>query len=150
MELELIKELMDKFSESNIYKMNIELEDFKLKLEKEGHQVVQQVVAPTPTMMSAPVQEVPKVVEEVKSQEEVAGEPVKAPLVGVFYAKSSPEAKPFVEVGQHVNAGDTLCIIEAMKVMNEIKAPISGVVTSILVEDAQLVEYEQVIMTIQG
>ena len=68
---------------------------------------------------------------------------VKAPMVGTFYRSSSPDAKPFIEVGQAVKEGDTICIIEAMKLMNEIEADASGVVKAILVENGQPVEYGQ-------
>lgn len=149
MSLDIIKELMDKFSDSNIHKMDVEFDKIKIKLEKE---TVNTVV--TQVMETAPVQPVvattPTTTATTVAEEVVSGEPVNAPLVGVYYSKSSPTATPFVTVGQTVNAGDTVCIIEAMKVMNEIKAPISGVVTSILAKDEDLVEFGQLIMTIQG
>lgn len=151
MSLDIIKELMEKFSDSNIHKMDVEFDDIKIRLEKEDvKHVVSQVMeapvmaSPAPAVMNNPIQSVESV------PEVMSGEQIKAPLVGVYYSKSSPEAKPFVEVGQHVNAGDTLCIIEAMKVMNEIKAPVSGTISSILVKEEDLVEFDQVIMTIQG
>lgn len=150
MKLDIIKELMDKFSDSDIHKMDVEFDDIKIKLEKED---VKEVVAQAPVMQMpsqpVPVPAAPALSTPVQ-EESISGEMVKAPLVGVFYSKNSPEAKSFVEVGSHVNAGDTLCIIEAMKVMNEIKAPISGTVTSILVKDEDLVEFDQVLMSIQG
>ena len=73
---------------------------------------------------------------------------VKAPMVGTFYRKSSPSSPSFVEVGQTVKKGDTLCIVEAMKMMNHIEAETSGVIESILVEDGQPVEYDQPLFTI--
>lgn len=88
-------------------------------------------VAPAPTIAAEPV---PAPVE---------GHVVKAPMVGTFYRASSPDASPFVEVGQTVKAGDTLCVIEAMKLMNEIEADISGVIKAIQVENGQAVEYGQ-------
>ena len=80
---------------------------------------------------------------------EAKGKAITSPMVGTFYAASSPEAAPFVEVGSTVNVGDFVCIIEAMKVMNEIKAPCDGTVTSILVENEALVEYDQALMVIE-
>ena len=80
---------------------------------------------------------------------EAKGKAITSPMVGTFYAASSPEAAPFVEVGSTVNVGDVVCIIEAMKVMNEIKAPCDGTVTSILVENEALVEYDQALMVIE-
>ncbi|MBA3904658.1 MAG: acetyl-CoA carboxylase biotin carboxyl carrier protein subunit, partial [Rhodocyclaceae bacterium] len=79
---------------------------------------------------------------------EPEGHAVKAPMVGTFYRTSSPEAKPFVEVGQSVTAGETLCIIEAMKLMNEIEADASGTIKAILVENGQPVEYGQTMFII--
>ncbi|MFQ9922665.1 MAG: acetyl-CoA carboxylase biotin carboxyl carrier protein [Beduini sp.] len=149
MKLDIIKELMDKFSDSDIHKMDVEFDDIKIKLEKEDIKEVVMTQAPAMQMPSQPVPAAPALSAPVQ-EESFSGEMVKAPLVGVFYSKNSPEAKSFVEVGSHVNAGDTLCIIEAMKVMNEIKAPISGTVTSILVKDEDLVEFDQVLMSIQG
>lgn len=144
MNIDIIRELMDKFNNSNIQKMDVEFDDIKIKLEKEStNSIVQQG-----EKVVFKEKEVVPVKEE--KQEVIQGEPIKAPLVGVFYSKSSPEAKPFVEVGSHVEIGDTLCIIEAMKVMNEIKAPISGTIIDISVKDEELVEYDQIIMRIQG
>ncbi|XLM21412.1 acetyl-CoA carboxylase biotin carboxyl carrier protein, partial [Chromobacterium piscinae] len=74
---------------------------------------------------------------------------MKSPMVGTFYRSPSPGAKSFVEVGQSVNAGDTLCIIEAMKLMNEIEADRSGVIKAILVEDGQPVEYGEPLFVIE-
>uniref|UniRef100_UPI0004A47F9C acetyl-CoA carboxylase biotin carboxyl carrier protein n=1 Tax=Vibrio parahaemolyticus TaxID=670 RepID=UPI0004A47F9C len=78
-----------------------------------------------------------------------AGHQVLSPMVGTFYRSPSPDAKSFVEVGQKVNAGDTLCIVEAMKMMNQIEADKSGVVTAILVEDGQPVEFDQPLVVIE-
>lgn len=71
------------------------------------------------------------------------GEPIRSPMVGTFYRSPSPTSKPFVEVGQKVRAGDTLCIIEAMKMLNQIEADRDGVVTAVLVENGQPVEFDQ-------
>ncbi|MBP7423938.1 MAG: acetyl-CoA carboxylase biotin carboxyl carrier protein, partial [Sulfuritalea sp.] len=88
-------------------------------------------VAPAPTPAAAP------------APAQAEGHVMKAPMVGTFYRSSGPDAAPFVEVGQAVKAGDTLCIIEAMKLMNEIEADISGVIKAIQVENGQAVEYGQ-------
>jgi acetyl-CoA carboxylase biotin carboxyl carrier protein len=89
--------------------------------------------APAPHAVSTPAEAEPG----------PAGHVVKSPMVGTFYRAPSPEAKPFVEVGQSVKEGDTLCVIEAMKLMNEIEADASGVIQAILVENGQPVEYGQ-------
>ena len=80
---------------------------------------------------------------------EVSGTPVKSPMVGTFYRSSSPGAKPFVEVGSVVNVGDTLCIIEAMKILNEIEAETAGTVKQVLCDNGQGVEYGQVLFVIE-
>ncbi|WP_241823570.1 acetyl-CoA carboxylase biotin carboxyl carrier protein, partial [Vibrio cyclitrophicus] len=77
------------------------------------------------------------------------GHQVLSPMVGTFYGAPSPDAKPFVKVGQSVTAGETLCIVEAMKMMNQIEADKSGVVTAILVEDGQPVEFDQALVIIE-
>lgn len=83
-----------------------------------------------------------------KSEEKGKYHVVTAPLVGTFYRASSPDAEPFVEIGDRIDVGDVLCIIEAMKSMNEIQSEVSGVVKSICVENAQMVEFEQVLFKI--
>ena len=77
------------------------------------------------------------------------GNPVTSPMVGTFYRSPSPDASPFVEIGQRIEAGQTVCIIEAMKILNQIEAEISGVVTEILIENGQPVEFDQTIMLVE-
>lgn len=84
-----------------------------------------------------------------KSEETVSGHVVKSPMVGTFYRASSPGAKPFVELGQSVSVGDTLCIIEAMKILNQIESDKSGRIKQILAENAQPVEYDQPLFIIE-
>ena len=87
---------------------------------------------------------------EVKEEKPViSGTEVKAPLVGVYYSSPSPDDQPFVKEGSKVTKGQTLCIIEAMKVMNEIKAPVDGTVRSLLVKDEDLVSFDQTLMIIE-
>ncbi|XMB67959.1 acetyl-CoA carboxylase biotin carboxyl carrier protein [Mycoplasmatota bacterium zrk1] len=144
MEIKLIKEIMKNFEKSNIHKIELEQDGFKIKLEKEDKQYV-----------TAKEMEVPTVVTTVANNEEtkpvVTDNSVKvlAPLVGTFYGSPSPDAKPFVSVGSKVQKGQTLCIIEAMKVMNEISAPSNGTIKEILVKNSAMVEFDQVIMTIE-
>lgn len=142
--MDLVKELMTAFEDSGINKMKIEMEGIKLELEK-GPEIVQ---AAAPVMQAATVMETPVKTNEV-AQENVTGTPVKSPLVGTYYDSPSPEAQPFVKVGDHVSKGQTLCIIEAMKVMNEIKAPLDGTIKEILVKSEELVEYDQTLMTLE-
>ena len=140
MKIDLVKQLITEFENSEVFKMKVEIDDLKLELEKTPVNVVN-----VPFEVSSKKQKV----EEVKALE-VSGVQVKSPLVGVFYGASSTTAKPYVEVGSVVKAGQVLCIVEAMKVMNEIKAPIDGTVTTIMANSEDLVEYDQVLMVIEG
>lgn len=138
MKLDFIKQIMSEFDQSNVTKMKVEIDDLKIELEKESEKVE----------YIKPLEKENKMVEEVKTKEPT-GTPVKSPIVGVFYIASSPESDPYVKIGKTVKKGETVCIIEAMKVMNEIKAPCDGTVTSILVENEALVEYDQALMVIE-
>ena len=131
MKLDFIKQIMSEFDQSNVTKMKVEIDDLKIELEKESEKV--EYVKPVEK----------EVIEDKQiKQEQATGTAVKSPIVGVFYSASSPESEPYVTVGKNVKKGDIVCIIEAMKVMNEIKAPCDGTVTSILVENEALVEYD--------
>lgn len=137
MKLDFIKQIMSEFDQSNVTKMKVEIDDLKIELEKEGEKVEY-------------VKTVEKeIVVDEQTKTPATGTPVKSPIVGVFYSASSPESEPYVTVGKNVKKGDIVCIIEAMKVMNEIKAPCDGTVTSILVENEALVEYDQALMVIE-
>lgn len=147
MKIDLVKQLISEFENSEVFKMKVEIDDIKLELEKTPVAPVNVVSAP----ISQPVTPVAaQPVETLASEPVMSGTPVKSPIVGVYYASSSPTAKPYVEVGSKVKAGQVLCIVEAMKVMNEIKAPIDGTVTSIMANSEDLVEYDQVLMIIEG
>ena len=149
MKIDLVKQLISEFENSEVFKMKVEMEDVKLELEKAPVAPVNVVSAPVATpVVQAPVNQAAPV--EAKEEPVVSGTPVKSPIVGVFYAASSPTAKPYVEVGSKVKAGQVLCIVEAMKVMNEIKAPIDGTVTAIMANTEDLVEFDQALMIIEG
>ncbi len=140
MKLDFIKQIMSEFDQSNVTKMKVEIDDLKIELEKESEKVE----------YVKPVEKEKEVIEDKQiKQEQATGIAVKSPIVGVFYSASSPESEPYVTVGKNVKKGDIVCIIEAMKVMNEIKAPCDGTVTSILVENEALVEYDQALMVIE-
>lgn len=140
MKLDFIKQIMSEFDQSNVTKMKVEIDDLKIELEKESEKVE----------YVKPVEKEKEVIEDKQiKQEQATGTAVKSPIVGVFYSASSPESEPYVTVGKNVKKGDIVCIIEAMKVMNEIKAPCDGTVTSILVENEALVEYDQALMVIE-
>ena len=144
MDLRKLKKLIDLVQESGIAELEITEGEEKVKIVKGGVVSVSPgpaplaaVAAPEPRSAAA----APPVPAEPKTGQE--GHVVKAPMVGTFYRSPSPDAKPFVEVGQAVKEGDVICIIEAMKLMNEIDADASGVVKAILVENGQPVEYGQ-------
>ena len=150
MDLRKLKKLIDLVQESGIAELEITEGEEKVKIVKGGAVVVSST-APAAAVMAQPAapgasgapaaaQAPPPATEPEPGQE---GHVVKAPMVGTFYRSPSPDAKPFIEVGQAVKEGDTICIIEAMKLMNEIEADASGVVKAILVENGQPVEYGQ-------
>ena len=154
MDLRKLKTLIDLVSESNVSELEITEADGKVRIVKSGGAVVQQfVAAPVQTpMAAAPVAAAPTApVAELPAPAAAApsGHIVKSPMVGTFYRASSPGAKPFVEVGSKVKEGDTVCIVEAMKIMNEIEADKSGTVTRILGENGQAVEYGQPLFVIE-
>jgi acetyl-CoA carboxylase biotin carboxyl carrier protein len=151
MDLRKLKTLIDLVSDSNVSELEITEAEGKVRIVKGGGAMVQGY-APTPQYQHpapAPVAaaaEVPVVV--ATAVEAVASHSVKSPMVGTFYRSSSPGAKAFVEVGDSIKAGETICIIEAMKILNEIEADKSGTVTHILCENGQAVEYGQALFTI--
>ena len=148
MDLRKLKTLIDLVSESNVSELEITEAEGKVRIVKGGGTMVQHyaapmAMAPVPAVTAVPVQaaEVPAAAE--------TGHPVKSPMVGTFYRSASPGAKAFVEVGDSIKAGETICIIEAMKILNEIEADKTGVVTRILCDNGQAVEYGQVMFVIE-
>ena len=150
MDLRKLKTLIDLVSESNISELEITEAEGKVRIVKGGEpapvQYVQAMAAPSAAMAPAPTAvAVPAAAVETPP----AGHAIKSPMVGTFYRSSSPGAAAFVEVGSKVNEGDTVCIIEAMKILNEIEADKSGTVTQILGENGQAVEYGQPLFIIE-
>ncbi|MDR3393762.1 MAG: acetyl-CoA carboxylase biotin carboxyl carrier protein [Parasulfuritortus sp.] len=146
MDLRKLKKLIDLVQESGIAELEITEGEEKVRITRAvagGGNFYSMPMGGMPMM--APAAPAGAVAAPAAAVAEVPAEPeghtVKSPMVGTFYRSPSPGAKAFVEVGQQVNAGDTLCIIEAMKLMNEIEADVSGVVKAILVETSQPVEY---------
>ena len=143
MDLRKLKKLIDLVQESGIAELEITEGEEKVKIVKGGAVSVTPGPAVPPT---APAPETRPAAPAAPAAEPEAGQEgrvIKAPMVGTFYRSASPDAKPFVEVGQTVKEGDTVCIIEAMKLMNEIEADAAGVVKAILVENGQPVEFGQ-------
>ena len=140
----LVRELAELLTANELTEIEVEDGDRKIKVRREMAPVAlapAAAAAPAAPALSAPPMHAK---EDVGSQDgEVAGEAVKSPMVGTAYLSPEPGANQFIEVGQAVKAGDTLCIIEAMKVMNPITAPGAGVVKKIMVSDGQPVEFDQ-------
>ncbi|WP_406624361.1 acetyl-CoA carboxylase biotin carboxyl carrier protein [Acidovorax sp. SDU_ACID1] len=151
MDLRKLKTLIDLVSESNVSELEITEAEGKVRIVKGGGAVVQQFVA-TPVQAPVAAPATAPAAPAAESPAPVAaptGHVVKSPMVGTFYRASSPGAKPFVEVGSQVKEGETICIIEAMKILNEIEADKSGTVTRILGENGQAVEYGQPLFVIE-
>ena len=155
MDLRKLKTLIDLVSESNVSELEITEADGKVRIVKAGAAPVVMHTMAAPTL-AAPMAVVPGVpgaaVAAVPAEAPAApvetGHIVKSPMVGTFYRASSPGAKAFAEVGDVVKAGQPVCIIEAMKIMNEIEADQDGTITKILVDNGQPVEYDQPLFTI--
>jgi acetyl-CoA carboxylase biotin carboxyl carrier protein len=145
MDLRKLKKLIDLVQESGIAELEITEGEEKVKIVKGGVVTVAAAAAPMAIAAAPPAAAaaVPAAAPAGEPEPGQEGHVVKAPMVGTFYRSPSPDAKAFVEVGQAVKEGDTICIIEAMKLMNEIEADASGVVKAILVENGQPVEYGQ-------
>jgi len=154
MDLRKLKKLIDLVQESGIAELEITEGEEKVKIVKGGEATV--IPLPSPAASAArqagpAAPATPKPAAAPAAAEPPAapdGHVLKAPMVGTFYRSASPEAKVFVEVGQSVKAGETVCIIEAMKLMNEIEADTTGVVKAVLVENGQPVEYGQPLLII--
>jgi acetyl-CoA carboxylase biotin carboxyl carrier protein len=147
MDLRKLKTLIDLVSESNVSELEITEAEGKVRIVKGGTGGMQQaapMVAMAPA--AAPVAAAPA---PAPAPEVPAGHTVKSPMVGTFYRASSPGAKSFVEIGSQVKEGETICIIEAMKILNEIEADKSGTIAQILCENGQAVEYGQPLFIIE-
>ena len=145
-------ELMDALASKKLGEVAIELEGVKIKIKAAAPAPVIAAApsaAAAPAASAAPAAAVAAETETAPADDLPAGTQVKSPLVGTFYSSPSPDEPPFVLVGQEVREGDTLCIIEAMKVMNEIKAPCSGKVVRIMAQPGDMVEYNQVLCVIE-
>jgi acetyl-CoA carboxylase biotin carboxyl carrier protein len=152
MDLRKLKKLIDLVQESGIAELEITEGEEKVRIVKGGGVSVTAALPVAAPVSAAPAAKAPAAAPAAAAappaESAREGHVVKAPMVGTFYRSSSPEAKPFIEVGQPVKEGDTICIIEAMKLMNEIEADASGVVKEILVENGQPVEYGQPLFVI--
>ncbi|MGO2355387.1 MAG: acetyl-CoA carboxylase biotin carboxyl carrier protein [Marinomonas foliarum] len=147
MDIRKIKKLIELLEESNVYEIEIKEGEEAVRISRGGAPVQAPMMAAP--MMSAPAAApaaAPTAAPEAPAA--IAGHTVNSPMVGTYYKSSAPGAKPFIEVGQKVNVGDTICIVEAMKMMNQIEADKSGTIGAILVEDGEPVEFDQPLITI--
>ena len=140
MDLRKLKTLIDLVSESNVSELEITEAEGKVRIVKGGGAMVQQYAAPAAVAAQSPAP---------AAAPAVVVHTVKSPMVGTFYRSASPGAKAFVELGDAIKIGETVCIIEAMKILNEIEADKSGTVTQILCENGQAVEYGQPLFVIE-
>jgi acetyl-CoA carboxylase biotin carboxyl carrier protein len=144
MDIRKIKKLIEMLQDSDLKEIEVSQGDESVRISRDNKS--QTYVEPV--IEKQVVHEANVASEKVVHQEEIEGNQITSPIVGTFYRKPSPDKDPFIKVGDVVQEGDVLCIIEAMKMMNEIKSDFSGKVVSINVEDGQPVEYGQHIITI--
>ncbi|ALM69610.1 acetyl-CoA carboxylase biotin carboxyl carrier protein [Vibrio vulnificus] len=154
MDIRKIKKLIELVEESGIAELEISEGEESVRISRHGQMMAAPApmhYAAAPVAQPAPVAAAPVAAAEAAPAAAAvpAGHQVLSPMVGTFYRSPSPDAKAFIEVGQSVTAGQTLCIVEAMKMMNQIEADKSGVVTAILVEDGQPVEFDQPLVVIE-
>jgi acetyl-CoA carboxylase biotin carboxyl carrier protein len=161
MDFKQIQELIKMVNKSNIGELTVEQKDFRITIKQKEEQITQVVSAPMQAMpvhpqtihSSPPSQPQPAPpAEKPKPQTESSAEnyvTIKSPMIGTFYRRSGPDKAAFVEVGDDVTPGKVVCIIEAMKLFNEIESEISGKIVKVLVEDASPVEYDQALFVVE-
>ena len=142
MDLKDIKAIIDLMKKNSISEFELERQDFKIKLKRGGAQIVQ--YEDVPTTVAVPVSAAQVALPATSASAAATGEvEIKSPMIGTLYRAPSPESANYVEVGSEVNPDTVVCIIEAMKVMNEIKAEVRGVITEIIIDNAKPVEFGQ-------
>jgi acetyl-CoA carboxylase biotin carboxyl carrier protein len=144
MDIRKVKKLIELLEESNIAELEIREGEESVRISR-ASQTSSPVVTAAPIAVAPPVAAAPV---EAAAPAEISGHKVTSPMVGTFYRAPTPGASPFVEIGQSVNVGDTLCIIEAMKLLNQIEADKAGTVKAILVDNGEPVEYGQALVII--
>lgn len=145
MDIRKVKKLIELLEESGIGELEIHEGEESVRISRYGQQPV---AVPAPMVAAPQAPAAAPVAEAAPAAKEPEGHQVRSPMVGTFYRSPSPEAAAFVEVGQKVTAGEVLCIIEAMKMMNQIEADKSGTIGAVLVEDGEPVEYNQPLISI--
>ena len=160
MDIRKVKKLIEMLEESNLNEIEIKEGEEAVKLVK-SNPISGNFISSAPAIISEPTQQSPitkpsapssevTVTQEISQTSDVleSGNKMNSPMVGTFYSAPNPESEPFVKVGDQVNEGDVLCIIEAMKMMNEVKSEFSGTVKQILVDNAEPVEFDQTLFVI--
>lgn len=145
MDIRKIKKLIELITESDVEELEIKEGEETIRISRRSQTIQSQPTAPV-VMQQTPTPSAPS--ETPQATDTQSAISINAPMVGTFYRAPSPDSQPFVEVGQNVKQGDTICIIEAMKMMNQIEADKSGVIQSIEVNDGDPVEFDQVLFTI--
>ena len=154
MDIRKVKKLIELLEESGISELEIREGEESVRISRQSKLDTTMMAMPpmqyaAPPPMSPPAAAPESTTAAPSAEPEIAGHVIKSPMVGTFYRSPSPGAKPFVEVGQSVKAGDTLCIVEAMKLLNQIESDKTGVIKSILVENEHPVEYGQPLFVIE-
>lgn len=149
MDIRKIKKLIEILEESGIAELEIKEGEESIRLNRYSAPPTAVSYAPAPMPLQPSAPSILDVGNKQNVEEKISGHVVKSPMVGTFYRSASPGTKAFVEVGHSVKSGDTLCIIEAMKILNQIEADKSGTITKIMVENAEPVEYGQPLFVIE-
>jgi acetyl-CoA carboxylase biotin carboxyl carrier protein len=153
MDIRKIKKLIELVEESGISELEISEGEESVRISRAApaasFPLMQQAYAAPIAQPLAPAAAAPTAAPAAEAKAEISGHIVRSPMVGTFYRTPSPDAKAFVEIGQKVNVGDTLCIVEAMKMMNQIEADKAGVVKAILIESGQPVEFDEPLVVIE-
>ena len=150
MDIRKVKKLMELLEQSGMAEIEIKEGEESVKISRFGNApLMTPAVYPQPAPAIVTPSKVESTTTAANKGSEVSGNLISSPMVGTYYSAPSPSAKPFVTVGQHVNKGDTVGIIEAMKIMNQIEADLSGTVVEILVKDGEAVEFGQALIVIQ-
>jgi acetyl-CoA carboxylase biotin carboxyl carrier protein len=153
MDLRKIKKLIELVEDSGVAELEIQEGEESVRISRSSNTPapapVHYAAAPAPQAPAPAASEAPAAEAAAPAKEEVSGHQVRSPMVGTYYAAPSPGAKDFVQVGQKVNVGDVLCIVEAMKMMNQIEADVSGTIKAILVSNGEPVEYDEPMFIIE-
>ncbi len=150
MDIRKIKKLIELLEESDLAEIEIHEDKESVRISRTSQVVPQQTMFAAPQVAApAPQTAAESATKAAPEPAAASGNPITAPMVGTFYRAAAPGSKPFVEVGQRVNVGDTLCIIEAMKMLNQIESDKAGVIVDVLVENGQPVEYGETLFIVE-